>query len=130
MFIRGETLLSDSATPRMNTITSHGSKPIRITENLVVNCKTSYKLRANNITVNYDLCLGRQDSSGVNLFYTDKLRKYDSGLVSVGVDINDWQIVPPKQKDWISTGYCMHQCTEVNTEMSLQSDMNNFASRE
>ncbi|KAJ7357614.1 hypothetical protein OS493_024427 [Desmophyllum pertusum] len=55
---------------------------------------------------------GRQDSSGVNLYYTDKLRKYDSGLVSVGVDINDWQIVPPKQKDWISTGYCMHQCTE------------------
>ena len=80
-------------------------------------------LRANNLIVNYNFCLGRQDSSGVNLFYTDKLRTHDSAIVSTGVDINDWQIIPPKQKNWISTGYCMHQCTEVNTEMSLQTNI-------
>ncbi|KAJ7357612.1 DBH-like monooxygenase protein 1 [Desmophyllum pertusum] len=55
---------------------------------------------------------GRQDSSGVMLYYTDHLRTYEGGVVSVGVDTNDWQIIPPKQENWISTGYCMHQCNE------------------
>ena len=56
---------------------------------------------------------GRVDSSGVRIYYTDKLRKYDSGIVSVGVRVNNWHIIPPKQKDWLSIGYCTAECTEV-----------------
>lgn len=58
-------------------------------------------------------CLGRVDSSGVRIYYTDKLRKHDSGIVSVGVKVNNWHIIPPKQKDWLSIGYCTAECTEV-----------------
>ena len=37
----------------------------------------------------------------------------------MGVGVNSWMIVPPKQKDWITVGYCMHQCTEVTLEMII-----------
>jgi len=33
-------------------------------------------------------------------------------MAVVGIGLNNWMIVPPKQKDWITVGYCMHQCTE------------------
>ena len=59
----------------------------------------------------------QQDSSGVTLYYTDEVRQYDSAAVSVGVKVNQWHIVPPKQKNWMSVGYCTHQCSEV---ISLQ----------
>lgn len=55
---------------------------------------------------------GQKDSSGLSFYYTDNLRKYDAGIVSVGVKVNSWHIIPPKQKNWLSVGYCMHQCTE------------------
>jgi len=55
---------------------------------------------------------GQRDSSGLSIYYTDKLRKYDAGNAAVGVRVKGWMIVPPKQKNWISVGYCMHQCTE------------------
>jgi len=40
-------------------------------------------------------------------------------MAVVGIGLNNWMIVPPKQKDWITVGYCMHQCTEVTQEMAL-----------
>ncbi|XP_066019013.1 LOW QUALITY PROTEIN: DBH-like monooxygenase protein 1 [Pocillopora verrucosa] len=73
---------------------------------------------------------GRVDSSGVRIYYTDKLRKYDSGIVSVGVRVNNWHIIPPKQKDWLSIGYCTAECTEsIFNSTSLQGGgINVFAS--
>ena len=58
--------------------------------------------------------LGTKDSSGLTFYYTDKLRQYDAGIADVGLGINSWFIIPPKQNDWVSVGYCMHQCTEVS----------------
>ncbi|KAM7434750.1 DBH-like monooxygenase protein 1 [Porites harrisoni] len=61
---------------------------------------------------NPSLTKGQKDSSGLTFYYTDKLRKYDAGIAAVGVGVNSWHIIPPKQKNWLSVGYCMHQCTE------------------
>ncbi|CAH3168091.1 unnamed protein product [Porites evermanni] len=61
---------------------------------------------------NHRLVQGQKDSSGITLYYTDKLRKYDLGAVAVGSQPNPWFVIPPKQKNWIMEGYCMHQCTE------------------
>ncbi|XP_022798620.1 DBH-like monooxygenase protein 1 homolog [Stylophora pistillata] len=55
---------------------------------------------------------GKIDSSGFDLYYTQNVRKYDGGMVYLGTRLDDWQIIPPKQKDWVLVGYCMHQCTE------------------
>ena len=37
----------------------------------------------------------------------------------MGRDVNSWLIVPPKQKSWTTTGFCMHQCTEVKLKIKL-----------
>ena len=66
--------------------------------------------------INIFFNLGTKDSSGLTFYYTDKLRQYDAGIADVGPGINSWFIIPPKQKDWVSVGYCMHQCTEVSSE--------------
>ena len=63
---------------------------------------------------------GQKDSSGITLYYTDKLRKYDLGIVAVGSQPNPWFVIPPKQKNWTTEGYCMHQCTEVSSERSFK----------
>ncbi|XP_022806734.1 DBH-like monooxygenase protein 1 homolog isoform X1 [Stylophora pistillata] len=55
---------------------------------------------------------GKIDSSGFDLYYTQNVRTYDAGMVYLGTKLDDWQIIPPKQKDWVLVGYCMHQCTE------------------
>ncbi|CAH3194021.1 unnamed protein product [Porites evermanni] len=55
---------------------------------------------------------GQEDSSGVTLYYTDELREYDSGIVSVGRKVDEWFIIPPKQKNWMTIGYCTHECSE------------------
>ena len=57
---------------------------------------------------------GREDSSGVTLYYADELREYDSGIVSVGRKVDEWFIIPPKRKNWMTIGYCTHECSEVN----------------
>lgn len=62
--------------------------------------------------------LGRVDSSGVRIYYTDKLRQFDSGVVSVGVAVNHWHIIPPEQKQWMSVGYCTAKCTNVSMGVS------------
>ena len=67
-----------------------------------------------------DLFSGQKDSSGITLYYTDKLRNYDLGIVAVGSQVNPWFVIPPKQKSWITEGYCMHQCTEVSSERSFK----------
>ena len=69
------------------------------------------------ITIIY---LGRVDSSGVRIYYTDKLRQYDSGVVSVGVGVNQWHIIPPDQKEWMSVGYCTARCTDVSMDVLLK----------
>lgn len=33
--------------------------------------------------------------------------------MAVGIGVSNWHIIPPKQENWLSVGYCMHQCSEV-----------------
>lgn len=61
---------------------------------------------------NPQLIEGAQDNSGFSVYYTDKLRRYDSAIMAVGIGVSNWHIIPPKQENWLSVGYCMHQCSE------------------
>ena len=65
-------------------------------------------------------CLGQVDSSGARIYYTDQLRQYDSGALAVGIPTSEWLIIPPKQKSWMSIGYCTEKCTKVNETVSQQ----------
>jgi len=49
------------------------------------------------------------DSSGIIIYYTPKLRKYNANSLSLGqMSLN----IPPKQTAYVETGTCSRQCTE------------------
>jgi hypothetical protein len=52
------------------------------------------------------------DTSGVRLHYTTSLRKYDAGVLSVGMDPNWRHIIPPGQPEVVSEGHCISACTQ------------------
>ncbi|XP_049539223.1 MOXD1 homolog 2-like [Anopheles darlingi] len=52
------------------------------------------------------------DNSGLKLFYTRKLRQYDAGVLSVGLDPNWRHIIPPRQEKVVSEGHCIGGCTQ------------------
>ncbi|XP_068215999.1 DBH-like monooxygenase protein 1 [Palaemon carinicauda] len=51
------------------------------------------------------------DNSGLRVFYTEKVRKYDAGNVALGHNVSPTLIVPPGQK-WLTVGHCASECTE------------------
>ncbi|XP_020297995.1 MOXD1 homolog 2 [Pseudomyrmex gracilis] len=52
------------------------------------------------------------DSSGLRLLYTDRLRAHDAGILSVGIDPNWRHIIPPGQREVVSEGHCISDCTD------------------
>lgn len=53
------------------------------------------------------------DSSGVRLYVTPEVRKYDAGVIELGLEYTDKMAIPPKQLDFTLTGYCIAECTAV-----------------
>ena len=52
------------------------------------------------------------DSSGLRFHYTKQLRKYESGILMVGANVNWAMVIPPRQKDWEINGFCSPDCTQ------------------
>jgi len=65
------------------------------------------------MAVHYDNPEGAhfRDYSGVRLHYTHVLRSYDAGVLSVGLEPNWKQLIPPSQADVTSSGHCVAECT-------------------
>ena len=53
------------------------------------------------------------DSSGVRLTYTKRLRPLDAGVMELGLEYTDKMAIPPEQKSFTLTGYCLPECTAV-----------------
>ncbi|KAK7081201.1 DBH-like monooxygenase protein 1 [Halocaridina rubra] len=53
------------------------------------------------------------DNSGLRLYYTEKLRKYDASSIIVGADVNPNIVIPPGQKQWFTVGRCDGECTKA-----------------
>ncbi|XP_069946724.1 MOXD1 homolog 1-like isoform X2 [Cherax quadricarinatus] len=60
---------------------------------------------------NPNLKRGIVDASGIRIFYTERLRKFDAGVMTVGHDVAPLHIIPPNQK-WLSVGLCHGSCTQ------------------
>ncbi|XP_067933312.1 dopamine beta-hydroxylase-like [Watersipora subatra] len=68
---------------------------------------------------NPQLLSGRRDSSGFRLTFTPTLRKYDAGILTLGAVHGI--AIPPKVKDFTSSGFCTNTCTQriaLNTHES------------
>ncbi|XP_077593787.1 dopamine beta-hydroxylase [Stigmatopora nigra] len=59
------------------------------------------------------LLSGRRDSSGIRLHYTPSLRRYDAGIMELGLVYTPIMAVPPKQQHFYLTGYCNSKCTRT-----------------
>ncbi|XP_068609392.1 dopamine beta-hydroxylase [Brachionichthys hirsutus] len=59
------------------------------------------------------LISGRRDSSGIRLFYTPSLRRYDAGIVELGLVYTPVMAIPPKQHTFDLSGYCSSKCTQT-----------------
>ena len=55
---------------------------------------------------------GMIDSSGLRLYYTKRLRKYDAGMLYVGAAVDQSMMIPPKEKSWEFNGFCSEECTK------------------
>ncbi|XP_072748696.1 MOXD1 homolog 1-like [Anoplolepis gracilipes] len=53
------------------------------------------------------------DSSGVRLYLTPKLRPQEAGILVAGVAVSPLHLVPPKQKEYATAGYCTPHCTNM-----------------
>ncbi|XP_034751790.1 dopamine beta-hydroxylase [Etheostoma cragini] len=59
------------------------------------------------------LISGRPDSSGIRLHYTPSLRRYDAGIMELGLVYTPIMAIPPKQHTFYLSGYCTSKCTQT-----------------
>jgi hypothetical protein len=52
-----------------------------------------------------------KDSSGIRIYYTEALRRYDGGILVNGITISPLHMVPPLQPEYRTAGYCSSHCT-------------------
>lgn len=56
---------------------------------------------------------GRRDSSGIRLYYTATLRRFDAGIMELGLVYTPVMAIPPGETDFMLTGYCTDKCTQL-----------------
>ncbi|NXL87097.1 DOPO hydroxylase, partial [Alectura lathami] len=54
----------------------------------------------------------RHDSSGIRLYYTASLRRYNAGIMELGLVYTPVMAVPPGEAEFVLTGYCTDKCTQ------------------
>ncbi|KAA0202187.1 hypothetical protein HAZT_HAZT006149 [Hyalella azteca] len=54
-----------------------------------------------------------RDNSGLRLFYTPKLRKYDASLLDVSHAVGAELLIPPLAPTWPAYGHCSSECTRA-----------------
>uniref|UniRef100_A0A2K6RRV4 Dopamine beta-hydroxylase n=1 Tax=Rhinopithecus roxellana TaxID=61622 RepID=A0A2K6RRV4_RHIRO len=60
---------------------------------------------------------GRRDSSGIRLYYTDKLRRFNAGIMELGLVYTPVMAIPPRETAFVLTGYCTDKCTQLEIRM-------------
>ncbi|KYQ53019.1 MOXD1 like protein 1 [Trachymyrmex zeteki] len=53
------------------------------------------------------------DSSGVRLYLTEKLRPQEAGILVTGVAVSPLHLIPPQRKEFATVGYCTSACTQI-----------------
>jgi len=55
---------------------------------------------------------GLIDNSGLRLFYTPVIRKYDAGVIEAGLWVSLFHNIPPGMPEFVSEGHCTLECLE------------------
>ncbi|XP_026505329.1 DBH-like monooxygenase protein 1 [Terrapene carolina triunguis] len=70
---------------------------------------------------------GLIDNSGLRLFYTTDLRKYDAGVIEAGVWVSLFHNIPPGMPEFMSEGHCTLECLEEALDAERPSGIHVFA---
>merc|ERR1719229_17329 len=63
---------------------------------------------------NPEMKSGYIDSSGIRIWHTPTLRKYDAGLLTFGAEVNPYgQFIPPGIDYTMNSGFCTADCTNA-----------------
>uniref|UniRef100_A0A8D8RMC2 Tyramine beta-hydroxylase n=1 Tax=Cacopsylla melanoneura TaxID=428564 RepID=A0A8D8RMC2_9HEMI len=57
---------------------------------------------------------GLIDNSGLRLLISKSLRRYDAGIMELGLEYTDKMAIPPRTPYFTLTGYCTSECTTVS----------------
>lgn len=68
---------------------------------------------------NPDLKAGIVDNSGFRFTYTSDLRPHDAGIIELGLIYSDANSIPPRQREFPITGYCVADCTNKFPEEGI-----------
>ncbi|XP_003941430.1 dopamine beta-hydroxylase [Saimiri boliviensis] len=56
---------------------------------------------------------GQHDSSGIRLYYTHRVRRFEAGIMELGLVYTPVMAIPPQETDFVLTGYCTDKCTQL-----------------
>ncbi|XP_033106239.1 DBH-like monooxygenase protein 1 homolog [Anneissia japonica] len=67
------------------------------------------------IEMHYDnptLSTGYHDNSGLRIYYTPTIRKYEADTLRTGHRVTPYMLIPPKEKEFTVQGFCPADCTK------------------
>uniref|UniRef100_A0A671P4Q2 DBH-like monooxygenase protein 1 homolog n=1 Tax=Sinocyclocheilus anshuiensis TaxID=1608454 RepID=A0A671P4Q2_9TELE len=76
---------------------------------------------------NPSLQRGIVDSSGLRLYYSPSLRRYDAGVIETGVWVSLYHMLPPGMQDYITEGHCTQECLQESLDSEMHSGIHVFA---
>ncbi|XP_056620622.1 DBH-like monooxygenase protein 1 homolog [Triplophysa dalaica] len=76
---------------------------------------------------NPSLQKGKVDSSGLRLYYSPKMRRYDAGVIETGVWVSLYHMLPPGMQDYITEGHCTQECLQESLNSEMPSGVHVFA---
>ncbi|KAK9956423.1 hypothetical protein ABG768_014158 [Culter alburnus] len=76
---------------------------------------------------NPSLQRGTVDSSGLRLYYSPSLRRYDAGVIETGVWVSLYHMLPPGMQDYITEGHCTQECLQESLDSEMPSGVHVFA---
>ncbi|XP_073672824.1 DBH-like monooxygenase protein 1 homolog [Garra rufa] len=76
---------------------------------------------------NPSLQKGIVDSSGLRLYYSPSLRRYDAGVIETGVWVSLYHMLPPGIQDYITEGHCTQECLQESLDSEMPSGIHVFA---
>lgn len=76
-------------------------------------CPSSHHFSCGDFSFSSSCLPGRHDSSGIRLYYTETLRRYDAGIMELGLVYSPVMAIPPGEDDFVLTGYCTDKCTQL-----------------
>ncbi|KAM4865747.1 DBH-like monooxygenase protein 1 [Thomomys bottae] len=82
------------------------------------------------LEVHYDNPMHKKgliDSSGLRLFHTTDIRKYDAGVIEAGLWVSLFHTIPPGLREFHSEGHCTLECLEEALEAEKPSGIHVFA---